>query len=160
VRRRAMPMGDPEDAHPERDQYRAFRYSLLGYGHRRIRSHERIHCRTLYALVPIWRLLYIVSLPWPHLETSPSLGMGHGDPGPIETNAGIPDPKDLHNPQVEIVCRKYLELRYRLLPYLYSLAREGTLTGLPVMRALWLHYPEDATAVARGDEYLWGPSIL
>ena len=29
-------------------------------------------------------------------------------------------------------------------------------TGMPVMRALWLHYPDDPVAVARGDQYLWG----
>jgi alpha-glucosidase/alpha-D-xyloside xylohydrolase len=28
------------------------------------------------------------------------------------------------------------------------------------MRALWLHYPNDPTAVARGDEYLWGSDVL
>ncbi|HEY6393379.1 MAG TPA: DUF5110 domain-containing protein, partial [Bryobacteraceae bacterium] len=52
------------------------------------------------------------------------------------------------------------ELRYRMLPYLYSAVRECALTGLPVMRALWLHYPDDAAAVARGDEYLWGRNVL
>jgi alpha-glucosidase/alpha-D-xyloside xylohydrolase len=46
------------------------------------------------------------------------------------------------------------------MPYLYSVVREGCKTGLPVMRALWLHHPDDATAVACGDEYLWGPNIL
>jgi alpha-glucosidase (family GH31 glycosyl hydrolase) len=34
------------------------------------------------------------------------------------------------------------------------------LTGMPVMRSLWLHYPDDAAAVARGDEYLWGRDLL
>jgi alpha-glucosidase (family GH31 glycosyl hydrolase) len=53
-----------------------------------------------------------------------------------------------------------LELRYRMLPYLYSAVRECSLTGMPVMRAMWLHYPDDAAAVARADQYLWGPSIL
>src|SRR5206468_7681976 len=71
-----------------------------------------------------------------------------------------PDPGELHNPQVETICRKYLELRYRLMPYLYSAVRECATTGMPVMRALWLHYPDDKTAVARGDEYLWGRDIL
>ena len=33
-------------------------------------------------------------------------------------------------------------------------------TGLPIMRALWLHHPDDATAVARGDEYFWGRDML
>jgi alpha-glucosidase/alpha-D-xyloside xylohydrolase len=61
---------------------------------------------------------------------------------------------------VEPICKKYLELRYRLLPYLYSAVREGCITGVPVMRALWVHYPDDPIAVARGDEYTWGRDIL
>src|SRR5260370_14250716 len=43
-----------------------------------------------------------------------------------------------------------------MMPCLYSAVRECTQTGMPVMRALWLHYREDATAVARGDQFLWG----
>jgi alpha-glucosidase/alpha-D-xyloside xylohydrolase len=31
---------------------------------------------------------------------------------------------------------------------------------MPIVRALWLHFPDDATAVARGDQYLWGRDIL
>ena len=87
-----------------------------------------------------------------------------GDTGPIEvanySGAGGPTADDLHNPAVEPICRKYLELRYRMLPYLYSAVRESTQTGLPIMRAMWLHYPDDATAVARGDQYLWGRDVL
>ena len=74
--------------------------------------------------------------------------------------AANPDPSELHNAQVEPICRKYLELRYRLLPYLYSVVREGHETGMPIIRALWLHYPDDPAAVGRGDEYLWGRDIL
>jgi len=74
--------------------------------------------------------------------------------------AADPDSSELHNAEVEPICRKYLELRYRLLPYLYSVVHEGSQTGLPIMRALWLHHAEDATAVARGDEFLWGRDIL
>jgi alpha-glucosidase (family GH31 glycosyl hydrolase) len=98
-----------------------------------------------------WKL----RLPW---------GWNTGDPGPIEINnyngAAVPDPSQLHNAQVEPICRKYLELRYRLLPYLYSAVRECSATGMPVMRALWLHYPEDARAVECGDEYLLGKNLL
>lgn len=88
-----------------------------------------------------------------------------GDYGPTEMqgyhgNAGLPDPKELHNPDIEPVCRKYLELRSRLMPYTYSIAREAHDTGLPMMRALWLQYPEDPHAVERGDQYLWGGDIL
>jgi alpha-glucosidase/alpha-D-xyloside xylohydrolase len=31
---------------------------------------------------------------------------------------------------------------------------------MPIMRAMWLHYPDDAQAVARADQYLWGRDIL
>jgi len=104
----------------------------------------RCHGRT-------WKL----RLPW---------GWNTGDPGPIEISnyrqgAG-PDPSQLHNTQVEPICRKYLELRYRMLPYLYSAVHECASNGLPVMRALWLHYPDDPQATGCGDEYLWGRSIL
>ena len=75
---------------------------------------------------------------------------------------GAMDPPDseLHNAEVEPICRKYLELRYRLLPYLYSTVRECTQTGLPIIRAMWLHYPDDPVASARGDQYLWGRDML
>jgi alpha-glucosidase/alpha-D-xyloside xylohydrolase len=33
-------------------------------------------------------------------------------------------------------------------------------TGLPLMRALWLHYPHDLEAVKLGDQYLWGRDLL
>jgi alpha-glucosidase/alpha-D-xyloside xylohydrolase len=99
-----------------------------------------------------WKL----RLPW---------GWNMGDPGPVELEsyrspAGLPDPKEFHNPDVEPICRKYLDLRYRLMPYLYSAVRQAHDTGMPIMRALWLHYPDDARAAERGDEYLWGRDLL
>ena len=89
-------------------------------------------------------------LPW---------GWNTGETGPIESR-DVTDRAELHNSQVEPICRKYLELRYRLLPYNYTLMREACDTGLPPMRALWLHYPNEAEAVSLGDEYLWGRDIL
>jgi alpha-glucosidase/alpha-D-xyloside xylohydrolase len=87
--------------------------------------------------------------------------VGHNEVAATYGNqAGNPDPSELHNAAVEPICRKYLELRYQLLPYLYSLVYEGHRTGLPIMRALWLHHADDAAAVARGDQYLWGRDIL
>ena len=41
----------------------------------------------------------------------------------------LPPESELRNAQVEPICRKYLELRYRLMPYLYSAVRETSLTG-------------------------------
>jgi alpha-glucosidase (family GH31 glycosyl hydrolase) len=58
------------------------------------------------------------------------------------------------------ICRRYAELRYRLLPYLYSAAREAHASGLPLMRPLALEWPDDRNAVDLGSEYLFGPALL
>jgi alpha-glucosidase/alpha-D-xyloside xylohydrolase len=75
---------------------------------------------------------------------------------------GAQDPplSELHNAAVEPICKKYLELRYRLMPYLYTAVRECHDTGMPVIRAMWLHFPTDPLAVARGDQYMWGRDML
>ncbi|HET9370068.1 MAG TPA: TIM-barrel domain-containing protein [Vicinamibacterales bacterium] len=94
-------------------------------------------------------------LPW---------GWNLGTVGTIETansvGASTPPEHELRNPDVEPICKKYLELRYRLMPYLYSAVRECSQTGMPIVRALWLHYADDPVAVARGDQFLWGRDIL
>ncbi len=98
-----------------------------------------------------WKL----RLPW---------GWNTGDTGPTEINnyqgAALPDSSELHDERVEAICRKYLDLRYRMLPYLYSAVRECATTGMPIMRALWLQFPDDAKAVACGDQYMWGRYLL
>ena len=95
-------------------------------------------------------------LPW---------GWNTGEASPNEVVPGsegsaAPEEKELHNAEVEPICRRYLNLRYQLMPYLYTAARETHDAGMPLMRPLWLHYSDDPKAVARGDEYLWGRNIL
>jgi alpha-glucosidase/alpha-D-xyloside xylohydrolase len=90
--------------------------------------------------------------------------------GPREfNNPNAPIPADdrrnileseLENPAIEPVARKYAELRYQLMPYTYSLAWDARESGLPLMRALWLHYPNDTIARRTGDEFLWGRDLL
>jgi alpha-glucosidase/alpha-D-xyloside xylohydrolase len=87
-------------------------------------------------------------------------GWETGELGYPETPGYHPAEAELHNPAIEPICRKYLELRYQLMPYLYTAVKDTTETGLPVIRALWLHYPDDPIAVARGDQYLFGRDIL
>ncbi|MDB6068017.1 MAG: alpha-glucosidase [Pedosphaera sp.] len=62
--------------------------------------------------------------------------------------------------EVESICRRYIELRYQLLPYLYGLFVEGHRRGTPIMRPLFWHYTDDPTAVAAGDQFLLGPDLL
>jgi alpha-glucosidase/alpha-D-xyloside xylohydrolase len=66
----------------------------------------------------------------------------------------------MHRADVEVICRKYLNLRYQLLPYLYSAAEQTHSTGMPIIRALWLMYPKDKNALLVDNEYLWGDNIL
>ena len=60
----------------------------------------------------------------------------------------------------EKILAKYLSLRYRLLPYIYSLAHSVTETGAPFMRALFMDFPQDPEVRDIGDEYMFGPAFL
>jgi alpha-D-xyloside xylohydrolase len=52
------------------------------------------------------------------------------------------------------------ELKYRLMPYVYAQARESSLHGLPMLRALFIEFPDDPGSWLVDDEYLFGSSIL
>jgi len=95
-------------------------------------------------------------LPW---------GWNTGALGPAETDTrrpGVAAPAvaDLHDAAIEPACRRYLELRSRLMPYSYSLAYAASTQGLPLIRGLWMHYPDDPRAVAEMDQFLWGRELL
>ena len=62
--------------------------------------------------------------------------------------------------EVEAICRSYLELRSRLMPYTYTLAWQAHRSGLPMMRPLVLNNPHDARTWQLGTEYTWGDSLL
>ncbi len=57
-------------------------------------------------------------------------------------------------------CRRAIELRYRLLPYLYTVVEEAAATGRPILRPLFLHDPSDARARGISDEALLGRDLL
>jgi len=63
-------------------------------------------------------------------------------------------------PEHLAVFRKYLHLRYCLLPYLYTAAAEASRTGWPVMRALPLAFPDDPAYDTCVTTYLLGPDLL
>lgn len=63
-------------------------------------------------------------------------------------------------PQVEAICREYLELRYRLMPFLYNEFYQASQTGLPIMRPLLLEYPADPAVQNLSDQFLVGRDLL
>lgn len=62
--------------------------------------------------------------------------------------------------KTEEINRKYIKLRYKMLPYLYDLFHQAENTGLPIMRPLFIHYMDDEKTYELNDEFLWGENIL
>ena len=61
--------------------------------------------------------------------------------------------------------RRYIEERYRLLPYLYTTMEEMSRTGLPIMRPLFLEFPHGAADngpldLSTGNAFMIGPDLL
>ena len=56
--------------------------------------------------------------------------------------------------------RRTVELRYRLMPYVYAQAAYACREGHPMLRTLFFEYPEDRTSWLVEDEYLFGTDIL
>ncbi|XWK89952.1 MAG: glycoside hydrolase family 31 protein [Phormidium sp.] len=62
--------------------------------------------------------------------------------------------------RVEKICREYIELRYQLIPYIYTLFWEAATTGAPILRPLLYHYPNDQKTYHLYDQVLLGSNIL
>ena len=65
-----------------------------------------------------------------------------------------------HGGEVLDIGRRYLHLRYRLLPYLLGEARRSARAGLPMMRALVVEFPDDPTTWNIDDQWLLGEHLL
>lgn len=65
-----------------------------------------------------------------------------------------------HGPAVEKAAREFLNLRYRLVPYLYSLHELAHRTGLPVLRTFALQESEDASAPRVDDQFFVGDNLM
>jgi alpha-glucosidase len=96
---------------------------------------------------------------WTELATFQPIDRNH-------TNKGAGDKEVwVHGPEQEAIRRRYIEERYRLMPYLYTTVEELTRTGLPVVRPVFLEFPH-ATADSHpidldaANEFMFGPDIL
>jgi alpha-glucosidase len=88
---------------------------------------------------------------------------------PIDRDHAAKGTRD-HEPWVDgpeqlAIRRRFIEERYRLMPYLYTATEETSRTGLPIMRPLFLEFPNATTDghpidLDAGSEFLFGPSIL
>jgi alpha-glucosidase len=60
----------------------------------------------------------------------------------------------------EDIIRKYLKLRYQLLPFLYTTLEEAHRTGVPLFRPLVLNYQDDPNTYNIDDEFMIGSDLL
>lgn len=66
----------------------------------------------------------------------------------------------LYGASAESAIKKALNLRYQLIPYIYSLGHEAFNTGAPIMRPLIMEFPKDTSVVNMTDEWLLGYGLL
>ncbi|HEX2960967.1 MAG TPA: TIM-barrel domain-containing protein [Ignavibacteriales bacterium] len=60
----------------------------------------------------------------------------------------------------EVISRKFIQLRYQLIPYIYTMAYENYATGMPLARPLFFDYPTDEKLYNLSTSYMWGSSML
>ncbi|MEU7870590.1 TIM-barrel domain-containing protein, partial [Dactylosporangium sp. NPDC049140] len=92
------------------------------------------------SLSPIWR---------------PHSGASTTDQGPAASRWPLDQ-----SAAIQADFRKYGELRYTLLPYIYSIAHQAAATGMPMARAMVIDYQSRPNAYSHDLQYMWGPSVL
>ncbi|MGB2740088.1 MAG: TIM-barrel domain-containing protein [Cognaticolwellia sp.] len=69
-----------------------------------------------------------------------------------------------HDKETQDILRKFIKLRYNLLPYNYTLAYQNSRTGMPLMRPLFFEYEHNdersRTLIDNAKSYLWGDAFL
>jgi len=62
--------------------------------------------------------------------------------------------------EIEKICTKFIRLRYKLLPYVYSYAWQASVNGTVIMRPLVMDFPHDAKAQQEGLQFMFGREIM
>ncbi len=65
-----------------------------------------------------------------------------------------------HDDKTKDIVREFIKLRYRMLPYVYTLAYENSMTGMPLMRPLMFEDEQNQSLIADKNSYLWGDAFL
>ena len=88
----------------------------------------------------------------------------HGvrEPGPLvgSDQTGAPNEVWSFGEEAYALIREQLELRELLRPYVMEQMATASATGLPLMRALFLEFPDEGPAWEVSDQYMFGPDVL
>jgi alpha-glucosidase len=63
-------------------------------------------------------------------------------------------------PEQEAIRKRYIELRYRMLPFIYTAMEETSRTGVPLMEPIFLEYPEAQNLYGEDHEFLFGRDLF
>ncbi|WP_285025440.1 TIM-barrel domain-containing protein [Plantibacter sp. ME-Dv--P-122b] len=94
-----------------------------------------------------------------HGDRSPSVPVTAAD-GTERLASGGPNELWAYGDEVYAVLRRYLSIRERLRPYLREIMDEAHRIGTPVVRGLFLEFPDDPAVWSTPDQYLLGPDLL
>lgn len=72
----------------------------------------------------------------------------------------IPSEPVFHEAAVQDILRPFVNLRYRLLPYNYTLAYQNSLSGMPLMRPLFFSAEGNPKLIDNAQTYFWGNAFL
>jgi oligosaccharide 4-alpha-D-glucosyltransferase len=72
----------------------------------------------------------------------------------------IPSEPVFHDRETRDIARELIRLRYRLLPYNYTLAYENSTSGMPLARPLFFENESDKALIDEKDAYFWGNAFL
>ncbi len=97
-----------------------------------------------------------------HGDRQPGLGplVTGTDHGGGFCSSGAPNELWSYGEEVYGILRSYLDVREELKPYIKKTADEAVETGMPVMRAMYLEFPEDAACWTAADQYMFGGDYL
>jgi oligosaccharide 4-alpha-D-glucosyltransferase len=135
------------------------------------------------AQLPVMLGMSISGIPYIHSDAG-GFAMGHKDPElytrwlqfaaftPVfRPHGSALEELDSHQENIESepvyypdpyksIVRKYIQLRYQLLPYNYTLGYQQTKEGSPLTRPMFYNDNSDANLFEADDQYMWGESIL
>jgi alpha-glucosidase (family GH31 glycosyl hydrolase) len=107
-----------------------------------------------YARNPTTPELYIR---WMQYGTFCPITRAHGAG---EVVKGYPTEPWRFGPEAEKICKSFIELRYRLIPYIYTLAHENYATGIPLARPLFWEDPGNRDLFNESSAYFWGDAFV
>ncbi len=90
---------------------------------------------------------------WTELGAFIPLFRNHADKGTRDREPWV------DGPEHEAIRRRYIETRYRLMPYIYTSIEEATRTGLPLMRPMFFEFADEAVQTT-DSEYMFGHDLL